>query len=784
MQAETLTLLEWSRLCQHLATFTSTKAGALRAADWRPAEDQAEAQRWQAETQEAATLEQFQSTGLSFAGVVDLRPLGQRASLGGLLQGEDFLAIAATLSAARLLRRQVQQVPDVPTLNGLVEPLRTHPPLEQSIHHCIDDQGEVTDRASPTLAAIRQRRRQVQQQIEHTLQSLLQRHSQAIQEPLITQRAGRYVIPVKANQREAIPGILHDQSTSGATAYIEPQAIVPLGNQWRRLCQEETAAAEAVLWDLSQQVQAVAADLATLTAILIDLDLAVARARYGCWLDGRPPQWITADQALEARQLRHPLLVWQARHESGRPVVPIDVVMPHHLRALVITGPNTGGKTVTLKTLGLAVLMAQAGLWVAAADPVYLPWFDQVLADIGDEQSLSQNLSTFSGHIRRISRILEAATPHSLVLLDEVGAGTDPSEGTALAAALLQHLADRVRLTLATTHFGELKALKYQRPDFENASVEFDDQTLRPTYRLLWGIPGRSNALTIARSLGLAEVVIDQASQCLGGLSLDLNQVIADLEMQRRQQASKLQAAATLLAETERLHRELNEKYHLLQQQQAARQQAHVQALQAELTTARSEIAQVIRKLQQGPVTAHAAQRASEGLDQIAARARPAGPPPPPPGFLPKVGDRVRLTRFDQVGEVLGEVNDAKEVTVRLGQLRMTVPLAEITALDGRPAQLPPPPPPPLPTAPTEPQVRTPRRTLDLRGHRAEDAEVLLEEALSRGHGTLWVVHGKGTGRLRQAVHAYLADHPLVQDFTLAATEEGGAGVTVIQLIH
>nr|WP_317134594.1 hypothetical protein [Leptolyngbya sp. 7M] len=357
-----------------------------------------------------------------------------------------------------------------------------------------DDRGRVTDRANPKLEGIREQIRQVRDRIYEQLQRLMQRHSNAVQEPLITQRGDRFVIPVKASHKDAIPGVVHDTSTSGVTLYIEPHAIVNSGNQLRQLLRQEQREEEEVRRQLTEQVAAVKSDLERLLVIATTLDLATARARYSLWLNANPPRFVrfyddggdggdggdkaanlnpqlrtqnlklktSSVESIVLRQLRHPLLVWQQQHEQGMPVVPIDLVIQPQIRVVAITGPNTGGKTVTLKTLGLAVLMAKVGLFVPAKEPVELCWFDQVLADIGDEQSLQQSLSTFSGHIRRISRILEAmdlaahrGKANVLVLLDEVGAGTDPSEGSALATALLKYLADHAALTIATTHFGD-----------------------------------------------------------------------------------------------------------------------------------------------------------------------------------------------------------------------------------------------------------------------------------------------------------------------------------------
>jgi len=862
IQAETLELLEWSRLCQHLSTFAATKLGAIAARRLRIPNTQAETLSLLAQTQEVYELENRLSTGLKFDGITDIGESLERAERRALLSGEELLAIATTLAGMRQLRRVIDNQPDLLVLNALIEDLRTYPELEQEIHRCIDDRGQVADRATPKLAGIREQQKQLRDRVYKTLQSILQRKANAVQESLITQREGRFVIPVKAPQKDAIPGIVHDTSMSGATLYIEPQATVNLNNQLRQLQRQEQVEEEAVRQALTNQVAAVKPDLERLLAIAITLDLATARARYSLWLEANPPRFVTrvdghptphsplpTPDPIVLRNLRHPLLIWQQQHEQGRPVVPIDLVIQPYIRVVAITGPNTGGKTVTLKTLGLAVLMAKVGLFVPAREPVELPWFDQVLADIGDEQSLEQSLSTFSGHIRRISRILEALgergeeeaeeareaeeqalsstqssklktqnpplpTPYSLVLLDEVGAGTDPSEGSALAIALLKHLADHAGLTIATTHFGELKALKYEDDRFENASVEFDDVSLSPTYRLLWGIPGRSNALTIARRLGLDAGVVEQAQTYVGGASEDVNQVIAGLEAQRRRQETKSQEAAQLLESAERLHRELSRKAASLKEREQDLQRSQEQAVQAAIAEAKSEIAQVIRQLQQGPVSAQAAQQATDSLNQLAVNRLPSRQPKPPkPGFRPQVGDRVRIPRLGQTAEVLTAPNDDEEITVRFGLMKMTVPIDDVESLDGEKAvrkqkaegrreergerregsestqnsklktQNSSTPDTPPPTSDT-PIIRTSRNTIDIRGSRVTDAEPMMEQAIAQAYesGVLWIIHGHGTGKLRQGVHTFLQHHPQVERYELASRADGGAGVTLAYL--
>ncbi len=838
IQSEALSLLEWSRLCQHLSTFAATKLGAIAARQLTLPVSQTESEQLLAATTEAYQIDQH-PPGLKFTGIRDIGDALERARRQGLLQPPELLDIATTLAGARQLRRAIDgfEADELTTLSQLVAPLRTYPELEQDIHYCIDDRGKVTDRATPKLGGIRENLKEQRHQIYQKLNNMLQQQSNAIQEAVITQRGDRFVIPVKAPQKDTISGIVHDASTSGATLYIEPNSIIQMGNRLRQFQRQEQVEEEAVCRALSAKVAENYDDLEDLLRIVTVLDLATARARYSEWLGANAPRFVTEGEQTTLRKLRHPLLVWQQRHEQGNEVVPIDVIVNPRTRVVAITGPNTGGKTVTLKTLGLAALMAKAGLYVPAREPVEIPWFDQVLADIGDEQSIEQSLSTFSGHIKRISRILTAIQPapvsaqiqedgqpsainhqslaaindtasspvteetthipsttdpptptptptNALILLDEVGAGTDPSEGSALAIALLHYLADQARFTVATTHYGELKALKYEDDRFENASVEFDDVSLSPTYRLLWGIPGRSNALTIAQRLGLDKAVVAEAQNHIGiSQQQDVNQVIAGLEAQRKQQEEKADEAARLLAATEKLHREVAHKARFLEARERDLKQQQEQTVQAAITDARKEIAQVIRRLQQGEPTAQAAQKATDAVNQIATQHQP--PPTPKkskPGFKPKTGDRVRIPSLGQTAEVLADPDEDGKVMVRFGLMKMTVSLTEIESLQGEKAELPKPKVAPSPEpspSPLAPAVRTSKNTFDLRGMRVAEAEDKLEDAIACAHGPIWIIHGHGTGKLRRGVQEYLQRHPQVQKFEAAEQADGGTGVTI-----
>jgi DNA mismatch repair protein MutS2 len=798
---ETLDLLEWQRLCQNLATFAVTKLGVVAARQLKLPTTRAESEHLLAQTQEIYNLEQQLDSGWSFKGIKDVGASLERSGIGGILSAQELLDIATTLAGMRYLRRLIDaKEEELVTLSELVADVRTYPEIEQEIHHCIDDRAEITDRANPKLAGIRSEIKNLRSRIYTVLQGIMQRNPTAIQETVITQRGDRFVLAVKPGQKETIKGIVHDVSSTGSTYYIEPNVIIHLGNQLRQKERQEQREEEIILQGLSEKVAAVQEDLERVLIAATILDLATARARYGLWLEANPPRFINPKQEnTTLRRLRHPLLVWQQRHEEGTAVVPIDVLVKPETKVVAITGPNTGGKTVTLKTMGLAALMAKAGMFVPAQVPVELPWFEVILADIGDEQSLQQSLSTFSGHIRRISRII-AALQHnkqhndgnSLILLDEVGAGTDPAEGSALAIALLKYLAEHGLLTIATTHYGELKALKYQDARFENASVEFDDSTLQPTYRLLWGIPGRSNALTIAQRLGLDRSIVEEAQSLVGtGSAEDVNQVIAALEAQRREQETKASEAGKLLAQTELFYAEVSAKAATLQEREQSLKAYQEQAVQDAIAQAKKEVANVIRRLQQGEQTMQKTQQATEALDQINSKelAKTQTLKTAKPSYKPKVGEKIRIPRLNQTAEVLNIDEDTEQLTVRFGIMKMNVGIGEIESLSGQKVD-----PKPKETKKkplsqeqrkkTAVLVRTSNNTLDIRGQRVDNAELEINNAIAKAieAGVLWIIHGKGTGRLRQGVHEYLQSHSQVERFELASQKEGGAGVTLVYL--
>lgn len=786
---ETLELLEWPRVCDHLASFASTRMGRDAARNLVLPETLEASRQRLAETVEMAVLDDLTEGGLSFRGVQDLTPVLLRCSKGGVASGEELLAVAETLAAARRLRRQIDEPELRPACSALIDTMVTLPELEQRLKFSIEEGGRIADRASAPLAGLRQQWQGLRQERRYKLQDLLRRLAPFLQDSVIAQRHGRPVLAVKAGAVAQVPGQVHDSSASGSTVFVEPRSVLTIGNRLTDLEGRIRDEERKVLIELSAAVADDHPVLMKLVSILLQLDLALARGRYGRFLGGTAPRMeASAAAPFRFETLRHPLLVWQHKRAGGPAVVPISMEVSVDLRVVAITGPNTGGKTVTLKSIGLASLMARAGLLLPCAGMPILPWCAQVLADIGDEQSLQQSLSTFSGHIKRIGRILEAlqsGPSPALVLLDEVGAGTDPSEGTALATSLLKALADRARLTIATTHFGELKALKYNDARFENASVAFNAETLCPTYELLWGIPGRSNALAIASRLGLDDQVLEEARQLLApAADGEVNSVIRGLEEQRQRQQAAAEDAAALLARTELLHDELLQRWQKQKQQSAERQEQGRQRLERSIRDGQKEVRSLIRRLRDDRADGETARRAGQRLRRLEDRHRPEPERRQPlPGWRPEPGERIRVLALGKAAEVLAISDDGMQLTVRCGVMRSTVELSGVESLDGRKPE-----PPAKPVVKVNArinpgsgaQVRTSRNTLDVRGMRVHEAEAAVEEQLRGANGPVWVIHGIGTGKLKRGLRAWLETVPYVERVTDAEQGDGGGGCSVV----
>ncbi|MEO8084891.1 MAG: endonuclease MutS2, partial [Ardenticatenales bacterium] len=591
MDPKTLRVLEYDKIVARLAEHTAFPAGNALARALLPSPDAAEVVARQAVTREARAFLDRRD-GATIEGAHDIREAAMGAARGRVLQPAELLAVRATLQIARRVKRALAH-DDVrwPGLAAMAVNLDPCPAVHDAIGDAIDDAGEVMDGASPELRRVRRQLKVVHDRITRQLQAIVKGAAKEyLQDALITQRNGRWVVPVKADFRGKVPGVVHDTSDSGATLFVEPLGVVDNGNAHRELVVQEQREIERVLRALSEAVGAEAEAMDETVRALARLDLAFAAARYGRAIRGVSPDLVDAPAPmLTCQAARHPLL-------DPEHVVPISPRIGDDFRLMVITGPNTGGKTVTLKTIGLLVLMAQAGLQIPCADGARLAVFDGVFADIGDEQSIEQSLSTFSGHMTNIIRVLADATPRSLVLLDELGAGTDPTEGAALAGAILETLRARGIACVASSHFTELKAYAYGTAGVANASVEFDVETLRPTYELTIGLPGRSNALAIAGRLGLPADIVEAARAGLTVSAVEMEELLSDIRAARRA-AIQAAAAATERRQTaDRWAAQLEGGVEALAAERAAVLDAAHEQARAELETAREAIARLLKR--------------------------------------------------------------------------------------------------------------------------------------------------------------------------------------------
>src|SRR5690554_1149156 len=554
LQEKSARILEFDKIRQILAGFTASKPGEELAISLQPATVLEEVARAQKETTEAREL--WQTSRVPLDGIFDLRAAAEGARRGKVLSPEELLATGATLRAARLLRKSLGEEAEerAPVLSALAAGLTTFPQLEAALTKAIGPDGEVRDEASPVLRSLRRQAQTLQNSIRERLDALTRsgETQKYLQEALVTIRNGRYVLPVKQEFRQYIPGIVHDQSASGATLFIEPMAVVELNNKLRRVEAEIQEEIERILTELSRRVGEAATGILANQEILARLDLAFAKGRYSLSINGTEPV-LNTKGFIRLLRARHPLLEGE--------VVPIDLELGGDFHVLVITGPNTGGKTVSLKTTGLLALMTQAGLHIPARSGSEMPVFTGIYSDIGDEQSIEQNLSTFSSHMSNIVPIMEAAQDqNNLVLLDELGAGTDPAEGAALATAILKTLHDRGVRTVATTHYSDVKIFAYNTPGVENASVDFDPRTLRPTYRLLTGVPGQSNAFVIAARLGLEKAIIEEAQQLVAPGTRNLEELLGQIAEEKRELEAEREKTARLRLALEKKEKEYTEK--------------------------------------------------------------------------------------------------------------------------------------------------------------------------------------------------------------------------------
>jgi DNA mismatch repair protein MutS2 len=792
MDEHALRVLEFDKVLGRLARLTSFSAGHDLALELRPAPAYDEALERQRVLAEAMRLRALR-TPLNLNGAVDVRAALEKAARNGTLDGQELLAVAATQRIAQQAHGAlVRLAGSLPRLAELGAGLVLQPAIVDEIGRAIDQRGEVQDNASPALAVMRRDIKIAHDRLHAKLQEFLNSSAGrlAAQESLVTLRDGRYVVPIKADFRGEVRGIVHDVSSSGATLFVEPLAVVDLANQWRELQIEEQREIERILRRLSHLVGGVAPDLAANVEGLAQLDLALASARLAEELspsgltvlpsedpETDPLSWLQrAPGTLELSEARHPLLAAP---------VPISLRIGGEDRVLLITGPNTGGKTVALKTVGLLCLMAQSGLPVAAAAGSQLPVFEEVLADIGDEQSIEQSLSTFSGHLKNVIALLERAGPGSLVLLDELAAGTDPAEGAALARALLQHLLERGALTVATTHHGELKLFAHSTPGIVNAAVEFDSSSLAPTFRILMGVPGRSNALAIAARLGLPESILRDAQSSLAPEEQAMDSLLAELHAEREAAGAARRAEEQARRRAEEARARAEERLAGIDEERARRLDDAAFALEEEVESARAALARAQRvagrRASMVEFSAEESAQAREAITEAAdtarrlrrrSRGRRRG------GLRPEqivAGAQVWLQGVPMAAEALSPPDARGEVDVSLGGLRAQIVRVESGGARQQERRV------VLPSAPSYAAEQ-----IEVRGQTLDEAlpriEQFLDDGFRAGVPRLRVVHGKGTGKMRSAVRQLLTRHPLVKGFDFASPQEGGEGVTVIEM--
>ena len=789
MDTKSHTTLELPAVLEQLAGHAHFSASKSLARALTPTADLEKAIHRQQGTTEARRLLSLQ-LDLTIGGAHDVREAVTAAARGSVLDPEQFLEIKSTLISGRNLRRLFERMEEsYPVLEQIVGGMEPANGLIDAISKTLDDRGEVLDRASTLLGECRRDMRVVRERVHTRLQRMTsdEKIATMLQEPIVTQRDGRYVIPLQAQFKGRVKGVIHDQSASGATLFIEPLQAVEGNNRLRELELTERDEIRRILLDLSQRVSAQQESIEATVRVLAEFDLALAKARFADRIDASEPVLKAFDgedgrgSTLHILDARHPLLDRDA-------VVPIDLLLEKTAYAMIITGPNTGGKTVSLKTAGLLALMAQCGLHIPATSGSELSVFDSVCADIGDEQSIEQSLSTFSGHIANISRILEKATTKSLVLLDELGSGTDPQEGAALARAILDELIERRITTLIATHYPEMKVYAQSKPGAVNASMAFDLDTLQPTYRLVIGLPGRSNALAIAERLGLTPAVLERARNLVAPEDLRADELLDEIHHQRelsRRTLEDLEQTQERLSQKEQVLdtrlRELDEERRAVLDEARQRGADETESVREELRRLRNRLRAAAKPLDE----VEAVDRMLSVVEKRVTTKVPAAKTKRPQRPL-KVGDRVIVDRIQSEGVItsLGQ----EDAEIQIGNLRLRASLEELMHPDDGTGSASEPAPVGEPQAPSRgtPLPAPPPLELDLRGYRVDEAmdalEARLDAAFVSGMPYIRIIHGKGTGALRKAVRHALERHRLVKSSEMGKPSEGGDGVTIVKL--
>ncbi|MGP1909156.1 endonuclease MutS2 [Metabacillus sp. JX24] len=784
MQQRVLNVLEFHKVKEQLVKHASSSLAKEKAEKLVPSTNVEEVKTWQEQTDEAAKVLRLKGN-VPLGGLTDIRSSIKRAQIGGMLNPHELTEISGTLYAGKQMKRFIEDMIEsgieLPHLDGFAAQIQPLQELEQEISHCIGDNGEVLDGASDTLRSIRTSLRTTESRIREKLESMIRSSSaqKMLSDAIITIRNERYVIPVKQEYRSAYGGIVHDQSSSGATLFIEPQVIVDLNNTLQQARMKEKIEIDRILTNLSLKVAEESEALLVNVEALSEMDFMFTKAGYAKKIKASKPE-MNGSGRIKLFKARHPLL-------NPEEVVPNDIELGTDFSTIVITGPNTGGKTVTLKTVGLFTLMAQSGLQIPALDGSEMAVFENVYADIGDEQSIEQSLSTFSSHMVNIVDILKRVDSESLVLFDELGAGTDPQEGAALAISILDEVHHRGSRVIATTHYPELKAYGYNREGVVNASVEFNVETLSPTYKLLIGVPGRSNAFEISKRLGLMNSVIERAKSHMSEDSNEVDSMIASLEESKKRSDFELTEAEQLRKDAEDLHAELqkqildfNEERDKLFEKAEKKAAEKVEAAQAEAESIIRELRRMQKEHRTG-IKEHelidAKKRLEDAVPEFEKSKKPVKTAPQKHRF--EEGDEVKVISFNQKGHLLSKVGEG-EWQVQIGILKMKVNEKDLQYISRpKPVET-------KPLAVVKGKDYHVSLELDLRGERYENAlmrvEKYMDDAVLAGYPRISIIHGKGTGALRTGVQEYLKKHRNVKSARYGEAGEGGTGVTIVEL--
>ena len=787
MEEKTLKILEYDKILERLSTYATSEAGREYCLRLTPSSNFRHLSLWQKNTTDACTRIRLSGHSVSFRGLKDIPDTLKRIDMGASLSIPELLAVSAVLTVSdRVKRFDAYDEGDEDSLSemfGMIDPLND---INRNLQRCIIDEETIADDASPGLFSIRKRMQKAESDIHDTMAARLNSSRDYLTDAVITLRDGRYCLPVKAEYKSKVPGIVHDTSSTGLTLFIEPMAVVNLNNELRELAGEELKEIERILSELSSSLMPYTDTIADNIKLLKKLDMIFAKALYSNDIDGTEPKF-SRDKSIDFKEARHPLI-------DKEKAVPVNVRLGSDFGLLIITGPNTGGKTVSLKTVGLLTLMAQSGLHIPAADGSFAGIYKNVFADIGDEQSIEQSLSTFSSHMTNTVHILNEADPDCLCLFDELGSGTDPTEGAALGIAILDFLHNMKVNTMATTHYAELKIYALETPGVENACCEFDVETLKPTYKLLIGVPGRSNAFAISERLGLPQYIIDEARRRIDTENESFETVIRQLNEDRIGAEKAREDADKYRLESEKLRNRLKEREEKLEKNRdkiinEAKQEAQ-RILKEAKETADSAIRNInqLKSVEDYAKAEKERERLRKNLKDTASKGGfgEKGPSQPVSPKKIKVGDMVRVMPMGGVtAEVMSLPDKDNNISVRIGFMQSRVSVRDVEFAGNSNAQASKPKQPAKKSGSYSPKALTVSHELNLIGMTTDEARPVLEKYLDDAYlahmDQVRIVHGRGTGALKNMVHERLKKIKYVDSFRLGVFGEGDTGVTIVK---